>query len=189
MTAAGDFIDPGAGTALAADELLAGAQLVHTVEVPAGLLRPTAAGGEAGRIRLRPLTVHDLQLITRAAKENDTLVATLMVQHALVEPKLTVAQVASLHAGLARFLLGEVNRISGIDTTSEELEQAATAPLARAAHVLAQEFGWTPDQVNAMTLGQVMLHLTMLAEKPAATGGGRGHMPISASRRAGIRGS
>lgn len=166
---------------LSPEELLAGAGLVHEVVVPAALLAPAqrvSANGtradatgatrpEAGHdsVKLRPLTVRDLQLITRAAKDSDTLVATLMVQQSLVEPKLTLAQVSSLHAGLARFLLGEVNRISGIETTIEDLEHAASAPLVRAAFLLSQEFGWTPEQVNALTLGQVMLHLNMIGER------------------------
>ena len=51
---------------LTADELLAGGTLRHEVTVPAGLGDPARA---SGRVRLRPLTVADLQLITRAARE------------------------------------------------------------------------------------------------------------------------
>ena len=65
-------------------------------------------------VRLRPLTVGDLQTIARAAKESDSLMATLMVQRALVEPELTIAQVSSLHVGLVQFLLERVNEVSGI---------------------------------------------------------------------------
>lgn len=154
---------------LSAEELLAGSSLTFEVEVPADVLRP--AHGDGARsgprtVRLRPLTVRDLQLISRAAKESDSLVATLMVQRALVEPEMSVAQVSTLHVGLVQFLLQQVNRISGIAATSDQLSTAAEAPLAKAAFVLAKEFGWTPQQVGELTLGQVLLHMQMLKEEP-----------------------
>ena len=158
---------------LSAEELLAGSELTFLVAVPAHLLRPGANGhapapaafnGEMS-VRLRPLTVGDLQLIARAAKEKDALVATLMVQQALVEPKLTLAQVAAMQAGLVQFLLAEVNRISGISLPALEIEEAADAPVARAAFLLARAYGWTPQEVAALTLGQVLLHLQMLEQQ------------------------
>ena len=57
---------------LTADELLAGSNLSYEVEVP-GRLLSAAHQADGGKVRLRPLTVRDLQLITRAAKENDAL--------------------------------------------------------------------------------------------------------------------
>ena len=152
---------------LSAEELLAGGSLTFEVEVPAEVLDPAegAGNGAPTTVRLRPLTVRDLQLISRAAKESDSLTATLMVQRALVEPEMSVAQASTMHVGLVQFLLRQVNRISGIATTSEQLSGTAEAPLAKAAFVLAQEFGWTPQQVNELTLGQVLLHLQMLKEK------------------------
>lgn len=154
---------------LSADELLAGSALTFAIEVPPHVLHPadTAAATENGArtVRLRPLTVRDLQLITRAARESDSLTATLMVQRALVEPEMSVTQVAALHVGLVQFLLEHVNRISGITTTDGQLEDAMEAPLTKAAFVLAREFGWTPQQVSELTLGQVLLHLQMLREK------------------------
>jgi hypothetical protein len=166
---------------LSAEELLAGSSLTFEVAVPPDLLRPgggtgNGAGGPgavrdaapaSGRdgmqtVRLRPLTVADLQLVLRAAKESDTLVAALMVQRALVEPVLSVVQVAGLQVGLLEFLFAEVNRISGIGATEGELRTAVEAPLAKAAHVLAREFGWTPPQVSELTLGQILVHLQML---------------------------
>ena len=152
---------------LSAEELLAGGSLTFEVEVPTDVLRPAegAGNGTPTTVRLRPLTVRDLQLISRAAKESDSLTGTLMVQRALVEPEMGVAQASAMHVGLAQFLLQHVNRISGIATTSEHLSEAVEAPLAKAAFVLAQEFGWTPQQVNELTLGQVLLHLQMLGER------------------------
>jgi hypothetical protein len=152
---------------LTAEELLAGSALTFEIEIPAEVLSPgnghTRNQGTAqGTVRLRPLTIRDLQLVARAAKENDTLVATLMVQRALVEPEMSVAQVATMQAGLVHFLLQHVNRISGITSSAEQLSAAIEAPLARAAFILAKEFGWTPQEVNSLTLGQVLLHLQML---------------------------
>jgi hypothetical protein len=155
---------------LTADELLAGSSLTFDVVVPAEKLHPSLNGGGDGdehdgeqqTVRLRPLTLGDLQTIARAAKEDDALVATLMVQQALVEPALTVTQVAALHAGLVHFLLENVNQISGLSLSDDDLSQAIEAPLVRAAYLLAREYGWTPQEVNELTLGQVLLHLKML---------------------------
>ena len=157
---------------LSAEELLAGSSLTYEIEVPAQVLSPTesVANGDgntsAGRkVRLRPLNVRDLQLIARAAKENDTLVATLMVQRALVEPEMSIPQVSTMHAGLVQYLLEQVNHISGITASAASLSAASEAPLTKAAFVLAKAFGWTPQQVSELTLGQVLLHLRMLQEK------------------------
>jgi len=158
---------------LSAEELLAGGSLTFEVEVPADVLHPTEDVGNESptTVRLRPLTVRDLQLVSRAAKESDSLTATLMVQRALVDPEMGVAQVSAMHVGLLQFLLDQANRISGITATSEQLSGAVEAPLAKAAFVLAQEFGWTPQQVNELTLGQVLLHLQMLKERSRGSDG------------------
>lgn len=152
---------------LTADELLAGSALSFDISVPASLVEPGRLG-EAGQVRLRPLTVRDLQLISRAARDNDALVGALMVHTALVEPALNVGQVNGLGAGLMEFLLAEVNRISGLAVEPASLASAAEAPIARAAHVLAQRFGWTPEQIGALTLGQILLHLQMLRDDGGA---------------------
>jgi hypothetical protein len=153
---------------LSAEELLAGSELSYTIDIPAALLVQNGQRGQATgdhSVRLRPLTIRDLQQATRAAKDNDTLVAVIMVQQALVEPVLTVAQVAALPAGLVQFLLQQVNRLSGITTSQEQMNNALDAPLAKAAFILAKEFGWTPQEVNTLTLGQVLLHLEMLKQQ------------------------
>jgi len=167
---------------LSGEELLAGSSLTYEITVPAQVLRPALkdpgarapaepSDGDARTVRLRPLTVRDLQRISRAAKESDSLVATLMVQQALVEPTMSVAQVAALHVGLVQFLLQNVNRISGIAATADELAEALDAPLVRAAFVLAREFGWTPQQVQELTLGQILLHLEMLTLDRSSSAG------------------
>lgn len=156
---------------LSAEELLAGSDLTYQIEIPSQVLDPgggTGIDGAERTVRLRPLTVRELQLVSRAAKENDSLLAALMVQRALVEPELNIQQVSALHVGLLQFLLHEVNRISGITASADELARAMENPLAKAAFVLSRELGWTPQQVSELTLGQVLLHLQMLREKGAS---------------------
>lgn len=145
---------------LTAEELLAGSALTHVVDLPADLL-PANGRGPGGQVVLRPLTVRDLQRIGKAAKDDDSLSAALMLQQALVEPSLKLEQVTQLPAGVARFLVERVNAISGIDTPRDALEELVQAPLAKACFILAREFGWTPENVSGMTIGQILLYLQM----------------------------
>lgn len=158
---------------LSADELLAGGEISYDVEVPMQVLNPAGTtDGEPHQsqsVKLKPLTVADLQRVSRAAKDSENLTATLMVQAALVEPAMTVIQVAAMHVGLVEYLLAKVNHISGISNGSEDLNQAAQDPLAKAAFILAKEYGWTPKDVNELTLGQVILHLQMLKNQQLET--------------------
>lgn len=161
---------------LSAEDLLAGAAATYTIDVPAAVLRPAkfgadAAAGAGGQVTLRPLTVRDVQRVAQAAKEQRLVSGVLMVQQALVSPKLTVEQAGSLSAGLLQFLLEQVNRISGLSVADEDLDSALKAPLTRACFVLAREFGWTPEECAALTLGQILLYLEMLARQQPADGG------------------
>lgn len=156
---------------LSAEELLAGSRLSFTVQVPPEILNPESSE-DAGLVisdntcvKMRPLTVADLQIISRAAKENDSLLGVLMVQKSLLEPELSVAEVSSLHLGLMQYLLAQVNRISGLSVSSRDIEESARDPMARAAFLLAREFGWSPREISELTLGQIMLHLEMLSQK------------------------
>jgi hypothetical protein len=146
---------------LTAEELLAGGSLTHEVELPPELLDGAAGAVADARVVLRPLTVRDLQRIGRAARDDDELSAGLMIQQALVQPELGPEQVAALPAGVARFLLERINAVSGIDTPRDALEELVQAPLARACYVLAREFGWTPEEVSGMTVGQILLFLEL----------------------------
>jgi hypothetical protein len=150
---------------LSSDELLAGSALTHRVQVPAHL---APAGGASAEVVVRPLLLADIARLSRAAADDGDLASALMVQLALVEPRLTLAEVHQLPAGLVEFLLAEVNRVSGLSMSGDELEDAVHAPLARACFVLAREFGWTPDRCAGLTVGQVLLYLQML---------GRGERP------------
>jgi hypothetical protein len=146
---------------LTADELLAGSTLNHEVAVPADLLSSNGDGPADAQVVLRPLTVRDLQRIDKAARDDESLSASLMIQQALVEPELRSEQVSQLPAGLARFLVERINAISGITTSRDALDELVQAPLARACFVLAKEFGWTPEEVSGMTIGQILLYLQM----------------------------
>ncbi|HEX2028741.1 MAG TPA: hypothetical protein VHF25_12175 [Nitriliruptorales bacterium] len=150
--------------ALSAEELLAGSALTHEVTVPPELL-PDGPTGVTGSVTIRPLTVRDVQRIARAARDDHELGATLMVRQALVEPTLTPDQAGNLPAGLARFLVDRINEISGMDTPRDRLGELVQAPLARACFVLADEFGWTPEDVSAMTIGQILLYLEMAGSR------------------------
>jgi len=163
---------------LTAEELLAGASLTYKVALPAAIVRPSLANSEAneaspalaGEVELRPLQVRDIERAARAAKEQRVLTSVLMVQQALVSPKLTVEQVGSLPAGVVQFLLQRVNRLSGLSLDEDELEHAVRAPMARACFVLAREFGWTPEQCSDLTVGQVLLYLEMLSKNGQGNG-------------------
>ena len=152
--------------ALSADDLLLAGGATHTVIVPAAILHPSGAnGGGDGTVVLRPLRLVELQRVHKAAQEQEALASVLMVQQALVEPKVSVEQVSRMHAGLVQFLLREVNRLSGLDLGADEIESLVRAPLARACFVLAREFGWTPDECASLTMGQIMLYVAMLGRR------------------------
>ncbi|HEY1012200.1 MAG TPA: hypothetical protein VGE07_05790 [Herpetosiphonaceae bacterium] len=51
------------------------------------------------------------------------------------------------------------------------MSELAGAPLVMASFRLARAFGWTPQQVQALTMGQVNLYLQLLAEEAAAQDG------------------
>jgi hypothetical protein len=150
---------------LSSDELLAGAALTHDIEIPAAVLGP-ADPAKAGvrKVRMRPLAVRDLQRATKAARDDDSLLSVLMLKEAMVEPALSLDQVHGLQAGLARFLLQELNRISGLAMDDDTLAGAVEAPLASACFILAREFGWSPQEVGELTMGQILLYLEMLGQ-------------------------
>lgn len=170
---------------LTVEEILAGAEATHRVAVP-GHLTPGAdpastadsttdgsadadpAAEATHEVVLRPLLLADVVRLQRSTAQADQLASVLMVQQSLVEPALTVEQVHRLPAGLVEFLLAEVNRISGLSMTSDDLHSLVQEPLARACVTLAREFGWTPDTCADLTVGQLMMYLEMI---------GRGERP------------
>jgi hypothetical protein len=157
------------------EELLAGREMTYDVVIPKSILFPSLDKEEAqqearaGRtIRLKPLTVRDIQLIARAARDDEVLTSVLMIQKAVVEPPLKQNQVAEMHSGLVGFLVDCINRISGLSTDEDEVRQIADAPIVRAFYVLAKEFHWTPDQVREMTVGQILGYLELLNQSKRA---------------------
>jgi hypothetical protein len=146
---------------LSLEQLLAGGSATQVVDIPLEFLRAGDDVADA-KITVRPLTVRDLQLIAGAVRDDDSLSAALMIQQAVVEPELRVEQISKMPAGLARFLVDRINAISGIDTPQNALEELVQAPLAKACFVLAKEFGWTPEAVSGMTIGQILLYLEMM---------------------------
>ena len=152
--------------AMTAEQLVAGGSVTHSVELPPHLL--SGEGLENSKVVLRPLTVRDLQRIATAAREDESLSAALMIQQALVEPALKFEQVSQLPAGVARFLLDQINAVTGISTSQSALEELVQAPLAKACFVLSKEFGWTPEEVSTMTIGQILLYLEMSTRNGSA---------------------
>jgi HD-GYP domain-containing protein (c-di-GMP phosphodiesterase class II) len=80
----------------------------------------------------------------------------------VIEPVLSYDQVMNLNSGLTRYILGEVQRISGLKTAEDELTQAVQEPMAKACFILAREFGWSPGQISDLTLGQVLMYIEMI---------------------------
>lgn len=155
------------------EELLAGKEATYDVEIPESILRPGMTGkqvdgGPEKKIKLRPLTVKDIQLIAKGAKDDEVLTSALMIQKAVVEPQLKQSQIADLHAGLVSFLVDQINHISGLSTTDEEMDQMTDSPIVQAFFLLAKEFNWTPQQVREMTVGQIIGYLEFLNQTKRA---------------------
>ena len=150
-------------TILDAQDLLAGSAIIHDVRVPGEILRPGAQPLEDGLIRMRPLDVATLTLVSRAAREDPSLIPLLMIKESLVEPVLGLDQIRCMHAGLVYFLAERVNLISGLGREDEALEGTASSPLGQTYILLAKHFGWTPEQVSQLTPGQVAVYLAGVA--------------------------
>jgi len=148
------------GLLISAEDLLAGSDVTYDVEVPAALLPVPngtgSAGAETRRVRLRPLTLRDVQLIAKAARDDDVLTSVLMIQRALVEPSLKEKEISAMRSGVVRFLVEQINRISGLTGDTDAERELADSPFMRAAVVLAKEFGWTPEEMRSLTLAQVV---------------------------------
>jgi hypothetical protein len=149
------------------EELLAGREMTFEIDIPPELLHPTIDGKPNGnekpkKIKLRPLTVKDVQLIARAAKDDEVLTSVFMIHRAAVEPQLKQNEIADMQSGLVRFLVDRINCISGLSTSEDEIEEIAESPIVRAFFVLAKEFHWTPRQVREMTVGQILGYLELL---------------------------
>jgi hypothetical protein len=143
------------------DDLLTSSKSFHDVTIPASILTPATTNGaaEIRQVRMRPLNIGTLTLISRAAREDASLIPLLMIKEAVVEPMLTLDQIRQMHVGLVYFLVGQANRISGLDANGQTLDDAVDSPLGRTHILLAKHFGWTPEQVSQLTPGQVAVYL------------------------------
>ncbi len=148
-------------------DLLAGSQAVQDVTIPAAVLLPAASNGEAhsdqvhgGQVRMRPLSIAVLSLISRAARDDAGLIPLLMIKEAVVDPPLTLDQIRQMHAGLVYFLADQANRLSGLNADGAALEEATNSTLGQTHILLAKHFGWTPEQVSRLTPGQVAVYLS-----------------------------
>lgn len=159
---------------LTPEELLAGKEMTFEIEIPHEILHPSVDAKAVPpksnkKIKLRPLTVHDVQLIAKAARDDEVLTSVLMIQRSILEPPLKQNEVAELHSGLVRYLVDCINRISGLATGQEQIQQYIESPLVQAFFVLAKEFHWTPEQVKEMTVGQILGYLEMLNQGKKAS--------------------
>lgn len=148
---------------LTAADLLAGGKAQQEITIPAAVLQPAAPGAQpapaAGCVRVRPLSIAVLTLISRAARDDAGLIPLLMIKEAVMEPALTLDQIRQMHVGLVYYLVGQINRLSGLDADGATLDEAVDSPLGRTHILLARHFGWTPEQVSQLTPGQVAVYL------------------------------
>ncbi len=157
------------------EELMAGGNITYDIEIPEDILYPGGDGSTGGdapagkTVKIRPLTVKDVQLIAKAAKDDEVLTSVLMIHRAVVEPALKQNEIANIHGGLVRFLVDHINRISGLSTTEDEMKEIVESPIVQAFFVLAKEFNWTPQQVKELTVGQILGYLEMLNRTKKAT--------------------
>ena len=152
---------------LSAEELLAGSTLSYDMEVPDEIINPgqlQSGNGPGLKIKLTPLSMNAVQRILKASRDNDGLMSALMVKESVIEPVLSYEEVMKLNSGLIRYILGEVQRISGLKASEDELTQAVQEPMAKACFILAREFGWSPQQISDLTLGQVLMYIEMIRQ-------------------------
>ena len=84
---------------LSAEDLLAGSTIVHEIQIPARIQRPGSEavhGAVPGIVRLRPLSIATLTLISRAARDDAGLVPLLMIKESLTEPAMTACAWAAI---------------------------------------------------------------------------------------------
>lgn len=104
---------------LSAEDLLAGADSIFEIAIPADLIGATLPtnGREAVTeriIRIRPLSIGTFSLITRAAKNDVDMIPLLMMKESVVEPSLSLEQVKKMPIGLVEFIIEHVREVSGL---------------------------------------------------------------------------
>uniref|UniRef100_A0A0C1RQ20 Uncharacterized protein n=1 Tax=Tolypothrix bouteillei VB521301 TaxID=1479485 RepID=A0A0C1RQ20_9CYAN len=141
---------------------MAGSKIIYDIEIPYEILAPGADSRDevqSGKVRLKPLNLVTMTLISRAARDDVTLVPVLTIKESLVEPAMGLEQIRQMHIGLVHFLISKINLISGLDSNGNVLENTLNSPLGKTHILLAKHFGWTPEQVSQLTPGQVAIYL------------------------------
>ena len=147
---------------LSPQDMLAGSTLVHEIMIPGPILRPLASSepaAEAGIVHLKALSISTLAVISRAARDDNSLIPLLMIKEAVVDPALTIDQIRQFHVGLVHFLVAQINHVSGLNADGQTYDQAVDSPATKAHLMLARHFGWTPEQVAQLTPAQVMVYI------------------------------
>lgn len=159
---------------ITAEELLAGSSINYDFVIPVDLYKPfnvsdnqnpEADDPKTSSVKLKPLTIKDMQLIVKGAKNDATLTCSLMIHRSVVSPSMDIDTISRLNGGIVKFLIQKINQISGFTATEDHLSSMVQAPLARACFILAKEFGWTPEQVSEMTIGQILLYIEMIRKE------------------------
>lgn len=108
-------------TELTPDDLLAGAAIAFDIAIPTDILNLGKPEDEASNrsseekiVRLCPLTIGTFQLIMKAARNDAGLIPLLMIKESMVQPKLSLEQIRSMHLGLVNFLIAQIRQISGL---------------------------------------------------------------------------
>ena len=83
-----------------------------------------------------------------------------------------IGHTSAMRSGVVRFLVEQINRISGLTTDSDTQRELAESPFMQAAVILAKEFGWTPEQMRGLTLAQVVGFIEGLQRARGATAAG-----------------
>jgi hypothetical protein len=107
---------------LTVDDLLTGSRTIHELEIPPAVLTPghdAESDAPLACVRLRPLSVGILTLISRAARDDASLAPLLMIKEAMLEPTLSLDHIRQMHIGLVYYLVSRINRISGLDGAVE----------------------------------------------------------------------
>ena len=131
-------------------------------------------GAIAGEVVLRAADAARHPARHAGGEGTAVLTSVLMVQQALVEPKLTVEQVGALPAGARAVPAGARSMpISGLGLGEDELDEAVKAPLARACFVLAQRVRLDAERVRR-TDRRPGAALPGNARARRASGGGQG---------------
>jgi hypothetical protein len=144
---------------MSVQDLLSGSKLIHDIAVPGQVLNPAGSSEGDALVRMRPLNVGTLTLISLAARDDVSLIPLLLIKESLVEPTVTLDQVRQMHIGLVHFLVSRVYLISGLTAQGEAVQDAAASANGAAYLLLAKHFGWTPEQVSQLTPGQVAVYL------------------------------